>query len=217
MNRHERRRESKLAGAYPEHSSIAQARRQKHLDSVQLRTVSQDIREKLNGQRVGTLYHVTTPEIVPVILRDGFRASAAQKGLPGLVVTHTFDPGVWFADVPPITAISVDQFMGYEDEAWIAVFVTEEDYNQHFVGNEWQDTSWPTRQWLISETAANSFVRCEVPLSEVLRLRIANVSTQHHRYYTAKVLQRQIQNEMSGDTQARWLAALNAAIESGHA
>jgi hypothetical protein len=56
------------------------------------------------------LYHVTAPKNVPLILRDGFRDNAARKGA-GDIATYQFDPGVWLADVPPITAISVDQFM----------------------------------------------------------------------------------------------------------
>jgi len=55
--------------------------------------------------QVAYLYHVTTPEIARIIFRDGFKDQAAQKYVPGFGVTHTFDPGVWFAGVPPITAI----------------------------------------------------------------------------------------------------------------
>ena len=53
------------------------------------------------------LYHVTTPEILPLILEGGFKDHPSRKGIPGLIVTHQFEPGVWLADVPPITVISV--------------------------------------------------------------------------------------------------------------
>lgn len=46
----------------------------------------------MNELRFVKLYHVTTPEIAPVIMREGFRDHAAQKGVPGFGVTHTFDP-----------------------------------------------------------------------------------------------------------------------------
>jgi hypothetical protein len=57
------------------------------------------------NERIVRLYHVTTPEKLPLILKDGFKDHAAAKGVPGIVITHRFEPGVWLADVPPITAI----------------------------------------------------------------------------------------------------------------
>jgi hypothetical protein len=156
------------------------------------------------------MYHVTTPERAPVILREGFRDHAARKGF-GNMTTYMFDSGVWFADVPPITAISVDQWLGHKDEAWIAIFITETDFGRIFQGNEWQDESWPTRQWLIPANCANQFERSEVPLEQVLRLRIVNNTTEHHAYYTADILREQITQEMGGAVQGRWLAALDEA------
>ena len=159
----------------------------------------------MNKLRFVKLYHVTTPEIAPVIMREGFRDHAAQKGVPGFGVTHTFDPGVWFADVPPITAISVDQFMAHVDEAWIAVFITEDDYWQYFRGNEWQDESWPTRQWLIPAAHANQFPRSEVALAQILRQRIDDT-------LTAEVLSELIETDLSDDgIKACWRTALTAA------
>jgi hypothetical protein len=160
--------------------------------------------------RIALFFHVTTPEAAASILDNGFKDSAAKKGFLG-IVTHEFQPGVWFADVPPITAISVDQFLGHRDEAWIAISVTEEEFHKHFRGNEWQDPSWPTRQWLIAAEAANNFPRCEIPLVEVLRMRIANDSTEHHRFITADILRECILSEMNPEEpiQARWLAALD--------
>ena len=115
---------------------------------------------------------------------------------------------MWFADVPPITRISVDQYLGHDDESWLAIFVTEDEFSRHFVGTEWEDDSWPTRQWLIPAVIANSFPRCEIPLAEVLRLRIANTSTEHHRFYTANVLRECIHGETDGPIQDKWLTAL---------
>jgi hypothetical protein len=162
------------------------------------------------------LYHVTTPEILPLILEGGFKDHASRKGIPGLIVTHQFEPGVWLADVPPITVISVDQYAGRKDEAWIEVMATEEFYRQHMLGNEWQDESWPTRQWLVPAEFVNQLRMREVPLVEVLTLRLLNQSTEHHRYYTPAVMRRQIATEMSGEVQARWNAALDAAVRNIH-
>jgi hypothetical protein len=132
------------------------------------------------GVKVAIFYHVTTPPIAPTILAEGFKDNAARKGIFD-IVTHVFEPGVWLADVPPITAISVDQFLGHEDEAWIAVRVTEAQFEAHFRGNEWQDSGWPTRQWLLPAAVVNQFPRWEIPLVDVLKLRIAERSTAHHR------------------------------------
>ena len=148
------------------------------------------------------MYHVTAPEIAEIILRDGFIDHAAQKGIPGFGVTHTFDPGVWFADKPPITAIAIDQFMGRTDEAWISIFITPEDFDRCFKGNEWQDASWPTRQWCIPAVEANKFPRQEVPLRDVLAMRIGDD-------LTIEDLNGLIESEISDDAiKARWLGAL---------
>jgi hypothetical protein len=158
------------------------------------------------------LYHVTVPEKLPLILRDGFKDHASAKSVPFIGITHRFESGVWLADVPPITAISVDQFLGHADEAWIKVLATEEFYERQLRGNEWQDPSWPTRQWLVPAQAVNQLFMQEVPLAEVLALRLANNSSAHHAFYTAAVLRQQIASEMSGAIQARWNAALDAAV-----
>jgi hypothetical protein len=168
-------------------------------------------RKKEEPMQFCSLYHVTSPENLPLILQDGFKDHAAKKGVPGLIVTHEFAPGVWLADVPPITAISVDQVLCHQDEAWIEVTATEAFYQRHMIGNEWRDSSWPTRQWLVPACEVNKLIRREVPLVEVLKLRLANKSTEHHAFYTAEVMRRQIANEMDGDIQARWNAALDAA------
>ena len=88
---------------------------------------------------------------------------------------------------------------------------TEAFYQRHMIGNEWRDSGWPTRQWLVPACEVNKLIRREVPLVEVLKLRLANKSTEHHAFYTAEVMRRQIANEMDGDIQARWNAALDAA------
>lgn len=165
------------------------------------------------GDKVGSLYHVTVPEKLPLIMRDGFKDHASSKGFPGIMVTHRFEPGVWLADVPPITAISVDQFLAHKDEAWIEVLATEEFYERHMRGNEWQDASWPTRQWLIKAQEVNKLFMREVPLPQVLAMRITNKSTEHHAYYTADMIRRAIKSEMSGAIQERWNAALDAALD----
>ena len=54
----------------------------------------------------------------------------------------------------------------------------------------------------------------EIPLVEVLAMRLANNTTEHHRFYTVDVLRQQIATEMSGAIQARWNAALDAAVNS---
>jgi hypothetical protein len=164
-------------------------------------------------QRMRDFYHVTTPEFAPVILTEGFKDHAAQKGIFD-TVTWQFDPGVWLADVPPITVISVDQFLGHADEAWIAVQVSASGFNTHFRGNEWQDQSWPTRQWLVPAAVVNRFPRHEVPLVDVLRIRLTDNSTEHHRFQTAEHLREQILSEMSGAIQTKWLAALEQAGEA---
>ena len=157
--------------------------------------------------QVAYLYHVTTPEIARIIFRDGFKDQAAQKYVPGFGVTHTFDPGVWFADVPPITAICVDQFLGHTDEAWVCIRITPEDFDRCFVGNEWQDTSWPTRQWLIPAAEANKFPRFEMPLEKVLARRIDD-------NLTVEEMSDMIETEMTDETiKDRWRAALIAAAE----
>jgi hypothetical protein len=162
------------------------------------------------GDLICPLYHVTVPENLPLIMRDGFKDHAASKGI--LIVTRRFEPGVWLADVPPITAISVDQFLCHHDEAWIEVLATEEFSERHIRGNEWHDPSWPTRQWCVPAQAVNRLVRREISLVEVLAMRLANNTTEHHRFYTAEVLRKQIATEMSGEVQARWNAALDAAV-----
>jgi hypothetical protein len=162
---------------------------------------------------VRPFFHVTTSEIAPIILTEGFKDNAAQKGVLG-IVTYRFDPGVWLADVPPITAISVDQFLGHEDEAWIAIRVSSSQFNAYFRGNEWQDESWPTGQWLLPAAVVNQFPRHEVPLVDVLRIRLTDNSTEHHRFYTAEVLHEQILSEMSGAIQTKWLTALEQAQEA---
>lgn len=160
-----------------------------------------------------SFFHVTTPAIAPIILRDGFKDNASRRGLLG-VVTHQFEPGVWFSEAPPITAISVDQFLGHEDEAWIVIRVSREQFDAHFVGNEWQEESWPLRQWLVPAAVVNQFPRAEVPLVDVLRMRLTDTSTKHHRYYTPDVMRRQIHTEMRGEIQAKWLAALKQACRA---
>jgi hypothetical protein len=152
------------------------------------------------------LYHVTTPEIAQIILREGFRDHAAQKGVPGFGVTYTYDPGVWFADVPPITAVGVDQYIGHSDEAWIALLITPEDFERCFKGNEWQDASWPTRQWLIPAADANQFPRFELSLEEVLRFRINDT-------LTTEGLSELIESDLTDESiKARWCAALETAM-----
>jgi hypothetical protein len=46
----------------------------------------------------------------------------------------------------------------------------------------------------------------------VLTMRLNNNSTAHHAFYTAPVLREMIATEMSGAIQARWNAALDAAV-----
>ena len=47
------------------------------------------------GNKYANFYHVTTPENAQIIMREGFKDHAAQKGVPFLgIVTHIFDPGV---------------------------------------------------------------------------------------------------------------------------
>jgi hypothetical protein len=133
-------------------------------DDAQRRAKRQRGTPPIPGTKVSPLYHVTVPEKLPQILRSGFKDHAAAKGIPGMMVTHRFESGVWLADVPPITAISVDQFLGHADEAWIEVLATEEFYWRHLRGNEWQDASWPTRQWLVSAQAVNQLSMQEVSL-----------------------------------------------------
>jgi hypothetical protein len=159
------------------------------------------------------LYHVTERANVALILRDGFNASEARKSALG-IETYRYPSGVWLADVPPITVLSVDQWTGHADEGWIEVIATAEFYYQHMLGNEWNDASWPTRQWPVSDIGVNALVRREVDLVEVLRMRLANGTTEHHTYYTADVLNNLIRSEMGGDVQRRWQAALDGAVST---
>jgi hypothetical protein len=163
--------------------------------------------------KVHPFYHVTTPENLPLILEGGFKDHAATRGILD-IITHQFEPGVWLADVPPITAISVDQYFGHSDEAWIEVMATEEFYWQHMRGNEWQEESWPLRQWLIPAVAVNTLPRREIPLVEVLAMRIANDTTEHHRFYTADILREQIETELVDGVRERWRAALETAANN---
>jgi hypothetical protein len=79
------------------------------------------------------------------------------------------------------------------------------------LGNEWNDASWPLRQWLVTADAANALARREVGLVEVLRMRLADNTTEHCAYYRAEVLAQLIREEISGDVQRKWLAALDEA------
>lgn len=158
------------------------------------------------------LYHVTTPKNVTPILRDGFKDSSARKGAIG-ITTWQFEPGVWLANVPPITVISVDQYMGHEDEAWIELLVDDAFYADHMRGHEWQDASWPTRQWLIQAADVNKLPRREIALVDVLRLRIADCTTEHNAQLTAVLIEETIRSEMGGETAERWLSALNEAVK----
>lgn len=84
------------------------------------------------------LYHVTERANVVRILCDGFNASEARKSALG-IGAYRYPSGVWLADVPPITVLAVDQWMGHVDEGWIEVIATPEFYHQHIIGNEWAD------------------------------------------------------------------------------
>jgi hypothetical protein len=115
---------------------------------------------------------------------------------------------VWLASAPPITAVSIDQFMGHTDEAWIAVDVPWPDFDREFRPNEWEDESWPTRQWLVPTSVVNRFPRREVPLVEVLRIRLDPACPLH---VPAADFEEVIRTEMKGQIQARWRAALREA------
>jgi hypothetical protein len=108
--------------------------------------------------------------------------------------------------------------MGRSDEAWIGIWVTPEDYERCFVGNEWQDESWPTRQWLIPAAEANRFPRREVPLEEVLYCRIHGTpearSVGGGGTITAEEMSHLIDTEMDDPIKARWRAALKAVGEA---
>ena len=162
------------------------------------------------------LYHVTTPEIAAVVLREGFKNHAARVcfGICGGI--RTYKPGVWFADVPPIGAISVDcrEYMQHTDtdEAWIRIKITQEDFDRCFLDNERNDGGWPTRQWLIPAREANKFPRDEMALLDVLAYRMATDFDRIGLHLRDGFVRELIETEMTDATiKARWLNALDAA------
>ena len=86
-------------------------------------------------------------------------------------------------------------------------------FDDHFIGNQWWHSDWPTLQWRLRAAVVNQFARQEVSLVDVLRLRIAERSTEHHRRYSAAVLRVMIEEEMSGAIRDKWLAALAEALD----
>jgi hypothetical protein len=164
---------------------------------------------------IGYLYHVTTPEIAEIILREGFKdhATTVSAGYP-LVPVKTYEPGVWFADMPPIQVVGDDAgYYDHTDEAWIRIKVTPRDFDRYFAHNEiLDDISWGTRQWLIRAAQANLLPRDEMPLRDVLAYRMRNID-RYGEIVTADFLRYQIEKEITDETiKARWLDALDAAV-----
>jgi hypothetical protein len=163
------------------------------------------------------LYHVTTPEVAAIILREGFKDHAAQVdlGFFGSGI-RTLKSGVWFADVPPIGAISVDckDYMEHTDtdEAWIRINITPQDFDRLVGGNEWEVPGWPTRQWLLPASVANKLPRDEMSLTEVLAYRMATDFDRIGLHLRDGFLREQIETEMTDEAiKARWFDALDAA------
>jgi hypothetical protein len=162
------------------------------------------------------LYHVTTPEIAAAILREGFKDHATQVYLGIFLGTRTYKKGVWFADVPPIGAISVDcrDYMQHTDtdESWIRIKITQKEFDRCFLAHERNDGGWPTRQWLIRAREANKFPRDEMSLLDVLTYRMATDFDRIGLHLRDGFVREMIETEMTDATiKARWLDALDTA------
>jgi hypothetical protein len=163
------------------------------------------------------LYHVTTPEVAEIILRDGFKDHATTVRPGGFFgFTKTYKPGVWFADMPPISVVGDDG--GYfgnvgRDEAWIRVKVTPQDFDGYFADNEILDDTWGTRQWLIKASKANKLPREEMSLRDALAYRLLNLGPYDEDLpVRPDFVRKMIEAEMTDATiKARWLDALDAA------
>jgi hypothetical protein len=104
------------------------------------------------------------------------------------------------------------------DEAWIRIKITQEDFDRCFLDNEWEDFTWPTRQWLIPASEANQFPRDEMSLLDVLAHRLATEHCDHptNLHLTADFIRKMIETEMTDATiKARWLDALDAVRRLG--
>ena len=96
--------------------------------------------------------------------------------------------------------------MDHKDEAWVAIEVDLAQYDACFRGNEHPHPSLPTRQWLLPAAVVNEFPRWEVPLVEVLKLRLDRSCPYHCSYVKLKRL---IKSGTWGATRERWLTALH--------
>jgi hypothetical protein len=138
-----------------------------------------------------------------VILAAGFRELNVCD-FPGWVAPDR--SGIWLADVPPL---SIVEPMNPKAEAWIAVDVTQEEYDAHFASREYPSKTWPARQWLLPAAVANQFPRRKVPLVEVLKLRLDRSCPYRVSHADLETLIRT--GMRSPLVQKRWLTALHEA------
>jgi hypothetical protein len=164
----------------------------------------------------GYLYHVTSPEVAAIILRDGFQdhISRVQHG-PFGGPPITYPPGVWFADFPHIGAISIDAMKQYRDhadtdEAWIRIKVTPEEFDYWFRTRERYDFTWGARQWLMEAVLVNTFPRSEMALADVLKMRLIPDLDGSGLDPTVEFMRAMIGQELTDPTiKARWNEALS--------
>jgi hypothetical protein len=117
------------------------------------------------------LYHTTTLDKADSIMAVGFRDHATVNRR--LTATYTYEPGVWFGDLP---AIDDEWFDGIglfnfdaERQAFVAV---DAQFPYPGVRSSSEDSTWPGTQYWTKASVWNQFPRTRLSLDEVIRLRL---------------------------------------------
>jgi hypothetical protein len=106
-----------------------------------------------------TLYHTTNPEAADFILEHGFGDDLT-----------TSKPGIWLSDLPAITFVGLESWMGHHEDRWIAIDVKEGDLPQD---PGLIDSAWPFGQCFVRAGWINQFPMREISFEEVCRIRAA--------------------------------------------
>jgi len=150
------------------------------------------------------LYHVTTPQIAQVILRDGFKDHACEAYSPFEPLV-SYPPGVWFSDMPIFGMIEYSDYFDHADEAWIRIPAMPD----LLAGGEMFDVpGWFGRSWLLPAARVNILQRFEMLLHDVMAYRVKLDAGEVYGPIIVPVLHDTIQEMTDAKTKARWQAAL---------
>jgi hypothetical protein len=139
-------------------------------------------RRKATSNRAGArLYHTTTIDKANSIMMIGFRDHATIN--KRLTAKYSYEPGVWFGDVPVLDDEWFDGVGLFNFDAERQAFIAVDVPHLPYAGMSFSraDSTWPGTQYWAKANVWNQFPRFLLSLDEAIKVRLSLMSPKYIR------------------------------------